>query len=276
MTVPSSVPSILLAGCGKMGGALLDGWLASPTPPRLVVLDRHRTGSDDTVTIVRTAAEIPADFQPDIIVLAVKPSVAEIVIDALGKALGPRMNGAAILSVMAGRTCETLSDSARLAGADIPILRAMPNTPSSVGAGISGLYASAAATPEQKSICHDLLFAVGDVVPVENEDDLSVVTAISGSGPAYVFLLAELLEKAGQQHGLAPNVARRLARGTIYGAGRMLDDLPESAEDLRKAVTSPNGTTAAALAVLMKPDAWPETVPKAIDAATKRADELAG
>ncbi|MBF0889152.1 pyrroline-5-carboxylate reductase [Gluconobacter sp. LMG 1745] len=274
--MPSSVPSILLAGCGKMGGALLDGWLASPTPPRLVVLDRHRTGSDDTVTIVRTAAEIPADFQPDIIVLAVKPSVAEIVIDALGKALGPRMNGAAILSVMAGRTCETLSDSARLAGADIPILRAMPNTPSSVGAGISGLYASAAATPEQKSICHDLLFAVGDVVPVENEDDLSVVTAISGSGPAYVFLLAELLEKAGQQHGLAPNVARRLARGTIYGAGRMLDDLPESAEDLRKAVTSPNGTTAAALAVLMKPDAWPETVPKAIDAATKRADELAG
>ena len=101
-----------------MGGALLDGWLASPTPPRLVVLDRHRTGSDDTVTIVRTAAEIPADFQPDIIVLAVKPSVAEIVIDALGKALGPRLSGAAILSVMAGRTCETLSDSARLAGAD--------------------------------------------------------------------------------------------------------------------------------------------------------------
>lgn len=271
-----SVPSVLLAGCGKMGGALLDGWLASPTPPRLVILDRHRTGSDDAITVVRTAAEIPAGFKPDIIVLAVKPAAAEIMIDAIGKALGPRMSNAAILSVMAGRTCAALSDAARLAGADIPVLRAMPNTPSAVGAGISGLYAAPSATPEQKSICHDLLFAVGDVVPVENEDDLSVVTAISGSGPAYVFLLAELLEKAGQQHGLSPTIARRLARGTIYGAGRMLDDLPDSAEDLRKAVTSPNGTTAAALAVLMKSDAWPETVPKAIDAATKRADELAG
>lgn len=259
-----------------MGGALLDGWLASPTPPRLVILDRHRTGSDETITIVRTAAEIPADFQPDIIVLAVKPAAAEIVIDAIGKALGSRMNSAAILSVMAGRTCDALSEAARQAGADIPVLRAMPNTPSSVGAGISGLYAPEATTPEQKSICHDLLFAVGDVVPVENEADLSVVTAISGSGPAYVFLLAELLEKAGQEHGLSPQTARRLARGTVYGAGRMLDDLPESAEELRKAVTSPNGTTAAALAILMKPDAWPETVPKAIDAATKRADELAG
>ncbi|GBR43857.1 pyrroline-5-carboxylate reductase [Gluconobacter roseus NBRC 3990] len=259
-----------------MGGALFDGWLASPTPPRLVVLDRHRTCSGDAVSVVRTAAEIPADFQPDIIVLAVKPAVAEIVIDAIGKALGARMNNAAILSVMAGRTCKSLADAARLNGADVPVLRAMPNTPSAIGAGISGLYASDTATAEQKTICHDLLFAVGDVVPVEKEADLSVVTAISGSGPAYVFLLAELLEEAGQQHGLSPTVARRLARGTIYGAGRMLDDMPDSAEDLRKAVTSPNGTTAAALAVLMKSDAWPETVPKAIDAATKRADELAG
>lgn len=259
-----------------MGGALLDGWLASPTPPRLVVLDRHRNNSDDAITIVRTAAEIPSDFQPDIIVLAVKPGVAEIVIDAIGKALGSRMNSAAILSVMAGRTCHALSEAARRAGADIPVLRAMPNTPSAVGAGISGLYTPEATTPEQKSICHELLFAVGDVVPVENEGDLSVVTAISGSGPAYMFLLTELLEKAGQEHGLSPQIARRLARGTVYGAGRMLDDLPDSAEDLRKAVTSPNGTTAAALAILMKPNAWPETVPKAIDAAAKRADELAG
>ncbi|EHH67808.1 pyrroline-5-carboxylate reductase [Gluconobacter morbifer] len=270
-----SVPSILLAGCGKMGGALLDGWLASPTPPRLVVLDRHRTGSDDDVRIVRTPSEIPADFQPDIIVLAVKPGAADDTIAALGAALGPRLARTAILSVMAGRTCASLSEAAKKAGADIPVLRGMPNTPSAIGAGISGFYAPPAATEEQKTVCHDLLFAVGDVVTLDNEKDLSAVTAISGSGPAYVFLLAELLEKAGITEGLSPKIARRLARGTIYGAGRMLDDMPENADELRKAVTSPKGTTAAALEILMAPDAWPRTVEKAVDAATKRADELA-
>lgn len=259
-----------------MGGALLDGWLASPTPPNLVVLDRHRAACDDGTTVVRTAADIPERFRPDLIVLAVKPAAAETAIDAIGTALGPRLMGAAILSVMAGRTCTALSEAAQHAGADIPVLRAMPNTPSAIGAGISALYASPFATDRQKALCHDLLSAVGDVVPVMKEEDLSVVTALSGSGPAYVFLLAELLEHAGRTHGLSEETARRLARGTIYGAGRMLDDLPDNAGDLRKAVTSPNGTTAAALNVLMAPDAWPRTVLQAIDAATKRADELAG
>ena len=271
-----STPSILLAGCGKLGGALLDGWLASPTPPKIVVLDRHRTASDDTLTIASSPAEIPASFTPDIIVLAVKPAGADKTIEDIGKALGSRFKKSALLSVMAGRTCEALASAAAQAGAEIPVLRAMPNTPSAIGAGISGFYAPPNATTEQATLCHELLFAVGDVVRVEKEEDLLAVTAVSGSGPAYVFLLAELLEKAGEAHGLSKETARRLARGTIYGAGRMLDDLPDDAEDLRKAVTSPNGTTAAALSVLMAPDAWPANIAKAIDAATKRADELAG
>ncbi|MBS1033502.1 pyrroline-5-carboxylate reductase [Gluconobacter cerinus] len=275
MTLPST-PSILLVGCGKLGGALLDGWLASPTPPHIIVVDRHRSSSDDTFSVVRAASDIPSTFTPDIIVLAVKPATAEDAISALGESLGSRMKKAALLSVMAGRTCAALSDATSNSGATLPILRAMPNTPSAIGAGISGFYASPQATEEQTSLCHELLFAVGDVVRVDSEEDLLAVTAVSGSGPAYVFLLAELLEKAGEAHGLSQTTARRLARGTIYGAGRMLDDMPDDAADLRKAVTSPNGTTAAALNVLMAPDAWPSNISKAIDAATKRADELAG
>ncbi|GBR53935.1 pyrroline-5-carboxylate reductase [Neokomagataea thailandica NBRC 106555] len=269
-------PSILLAGCGKLGSALLGGWLASPNPPRLVVLDRHKTCDNDNVTVIRTADSVPDDFTPDIIVLAIKPAVAEDVIASLAETLGARLDKAAFLSVMAGRTCASLSAAAKKSGHSCPTLRAMPNTPSTLGAGVSGLYASPEATEQQTQLCHDLLSAVGDVVEVTEEKDLLGVTALSGSGPAYVFLLAELLEKAGQAQGLSPENARQLARGTIYGAGRMLHELPDDAEKLRKAVTSPNGTTAAALAELMKEEAWPTAIEKAINAAVKRADELAG
>ncbi|MBS1095719.1 pyrroline-5-carboxylate reductase [Gluconobacter wancherniae] len=268
--------SILLVGCGKLGGALLNGWLASPTPPRLVVLDRHRTNEDPDYTTVRVASEIPTDFQPDIIVLAVKPAAADAIITELCITLGQRLSRSAFLSVMAGRTCDGLAAAARSAGINAPVIRAMPNTPSAIGAGTSGFYVPPTATERQHTLCHDLLCAVGDVVRVEHEADLAAVTAISGSGPAYVFLLAELLEEAGIKHGLPAPVARRLARGTVYGAGRMLDDCPEDASALRKAVTSPKGTTAAALDVLMSPDAWPTSISKAIDAAARRAEELAG
>ncbi|GBR44574.1 pyrroline-5-carboxylate reductase [Neokomagataea thailandica] len=268
--------SILLAGCGKLGGALLDGWLASPNPPRMVVLDRHKNCDNENVTIIRSADSVPDDFAPDIIVLAVKPAVADDVITSLTQTLGQRLENAAFLSVMAGRTCASLSAAAQKAGQKCPTLRAMPNTPSTIGAGVSGLYAAPDCTEAQTRLCHDLLSAVGDVVEVSEEKDLLGVTALAGSGPAYVFLLAELLEKAGQAHGLSAETARRLARGTIYGAGRMLNELPDDAETLRKAVTSPNGTTAAALSELMQEEAWPRAVDKAISAAVHRAEELAG
>lgn len=263
-----------------MGGALLDGWLASPAVPNLTVLDRHRQEESGDVLIVRDASELPRALKPDLIVLAVKPAKAEAVIAGIGAALGPNLHDAALLSVMAGRTCAALAQAAAGTGgwngAPVPVMRAMPNLPAAIGAGISGLYVPPGVPAALAALSRDLLSVIGDVVTVEKESDISTVTAISGSGPAYVFLLAELMEKAGAAHGLPRPVARRLARATIYGAGRMLDDLPDDAETLRRAVTSPNGTTEAALGILMNPDAWPACVPKAIDAAAKRADELAG
>ncbi|WP_246091518.1 pyrroline-5-carboxylate reductase [Swingsia samuiensis] len=258
-----------------MGGAMLDGWLASKTPPKIFVMDRHKANDDARFSVVKTAEEIPSSFTPDIIVLAVKPAAAETAITSLVKALGSRASSCAILSVLAGKTCLSLAEMAKNAGQAMPVLRAMPNTPTSVGAGMSGFFASPEASKTQAQICHDLMLAIGEVVTVDKEEDLATVTGISGSGPAYVFLLAELLEKAAVKYGLPADSARRLARATIYGAGRMLQTLPEDAETLRKNVTSPNGTTAAALSVLMEENAWPKNVPEAVQAARKRSDELA-
>lgn len=272
--MPSSQPSILLAGCGKLGSALLKGWLKRHTPPTLVVIDRHMESPDTAVTVVRKAEDIAADFKPDIVILAVKPDRADDIITAIGATLGSCLGKAAFLSVMAGRTCESLGQVIKTTGNTCPVLRAMPNTPSTVGAGISGLYAGPGASEAHQKLCHDLLSAVGDVVTVSEEKDLSTVTALSGSGPAYVFLLAELLENAGRAHGLSADTARTLVRGMIYGAGCMLQEQPEDAADLREAVTSPKGTTAAALSKLMAKEAWPTAIDQAVAAAVHRADEL--
>jgi pyrroline-5-carboxylate reductase len=175
------------------------------------------------------------------------------------------------LSIAAGTTVATIE--AALGGA---IIRAMPNTPAQVGRGMTGLFANPAATAEDRDLATSLLAAVGETGWVESEGLIDAVTAVSGSGPAYVFLLAEALTEAGIAAGLDPNLAARLARQTVTGAGELLyrSELPPG--ELRRNVTSPNGTTAAALDVLMAEDGLAKLMTRAVAAAKQRAEELAG
>ncbi|GBQ05280.1 pyrroline-5-carboxylate reductase [Saccharibacter floricola] len=265
-------PNVLLIGCGKMGGALAQGWMAAQNPPKLMVLDRKLQQAPGDSPIVRAASDIPADFQPDIIVLAVKPAGADAMLATLRDALGERLHKSALLSVMAGKTCDHLAQAC--GWDDMAVIRTMPNTPSSVGAGTTGLYASPHVSEAQKQIAITLMKQVGTVVPVSRETDLRSIIAIAGSAPAYIFFLTELLEKTGVELGLTAEQSRELARSMMYGAGKMLHDLPEDASTLRKNVTSPNGTTAAALAVFMDENNWPRTVKLAAQAAVRRSEEL--
>ncbi len=171
---------------------------------------------------------------------------------------------------MAGRTIAGIE----LATGAAAVVRAMPNTPAAIGRGIAGLYASPAVGPPGRALAERLLRAVGDVVWLDSEEEMDAVTAVSGSGPAYVFLLAELLEQAGTRAGLQVAVARRLARATVAGAGALLAETDEDAGKMREAVTSKAGTTERALAVLMAEGAWPHLVDEAVNAAAARAREL--
>lgn len=272
MTEHFPLPSIVLVGCGKMGGAMLEGWLRAGLAPS-VVIDRHMADLPAPHQVVRSIQDIPADFTPDVVIVAVKPQKANPVLAELAQRFGQTT----LLSVMAGRTIASLHTAYVQANAQANpvIIRSMPNTPCMLGAGMSGLYAPPNATPKDKAHCDALLRAVGETVWVAEESLIDSVTAVSGSGPAYVFLLAELMEKAGVEQGLPADIARKLARGTLYGAGCMLHTLPTDADELRRNVTSPGGTTAEALHVLMAPQAWPATTSAAIAAATRRARELA-
>jgi pyrroline-5-carboxylate reductase len=187
--------------------------------------------------------------------------------------LAPRIpQEAVILSILAGKPIARLQT---LLCTPNPIVRAMPNTPAAIGQGITAAFAGPGVTPPQRALSDTLLQAVGDVVWLDSETLIDPVTAISGSGPAYVFLLAELLEQAAKEHGLPPEIARKLARKTVSGAGALLDASAEDTAALRQAVTSPKGTTEAALRILMAADAWPKILRQAITAAENRARELA-
>jgi pyrroline-5-carboxylate reductase len=267
----SAIPPLLLVGCGRMGSAMLAGWrerglaasyAVDPAP------DAARNAGGD-LTVVNDLAEIPAGFAPAAVVLAVKPQTA-------AEALPPyaRFAGSAVfLSIMAGRTIGGIQ---ALLGGLAAIVRAMPNTPAAVRQGVTVATPSQSVTAEQRALCGDLLRAIGLVEWVEQEALLDPVTAVSGSGPAYVFLLAELMEQAAIEQGISPALARVLARQTVAGSGALLAASSESAAELRKAVTSPGGTTQAALEVLMASDGMPKAFSKAIAAATRRSRELAG
>ena len=261
-------PSILLLGGGRMGGAMLSGWIRAGLRQSYVVdpAPAAMALAGETVTVVPDAAAIPSGFRPDAIVLAVKPQMAAEAVPAVI----PFMPGAVIVSVMAGRTIasiEGLTDAA-------PIVRAMPNTPAAIGQGITAAFAGPGVTAGQRELCDNLLRSVGEVVWVDAEDQMDAVTATSGSGPAYVFLLAELLEAAAIEQGLPTDLAKRLARQTVSGSGALLAASTEEAAAMRVAVTSPGGTTERALAVLMAPEAWPAAMSRAIAAATARSREL--
>jgi len=253
-----------------MGGALFAGWAARGLAPSVVVDPSPAVaGTRPADTVVPSVDRVPAGFAPGAVILAVKPQMADAVLPALR---GTLPHDAVLLSIMAGRPIDSLMQAT---GGVSAVVRAMPNTPASIGRGMTVACAGPGVTSSQRELCTALLAAVGDVAWVEDEALMDPVTAVSGSGPAYVFLLAELLEHAGVAEGLPAALARQLARRTISGAGALLDASGEDAAALRQAVTSPHGTTAAALAILMADAAWPRAVTAAIRAATARAQELA-
>jgi pyrroline-5-carboxylate reductase len=265
----SAIPPILLVGLGKMGGAMLAGWRERGLAPSVAVDPMGPPSPGPEVTVVADAAAIPAGFAPAAVVLAVKPQNAAETLPLYAKYAG----SAVMLSIMAGRT---LAGMRGLLGAGASVVRAMPNTPAAVRQGVTVACPGPGVTAAQRALCDSLLQAIGTVAWVEDEALLDPVTAVSGSGPAYVFLLAELMEQAAIEQGIPADLARILARQTVAGSGALLAASAEDAAQLRRNVTSPGGTTAAALAVLMDKAAMPDALSRAIAAATARSRELAG
>ncbi|MCR9257563.1 MAG: pyrroline-5-carboxylate reductase [Alphaproteobacteria bacterium] len=266
---------MLLIGCGKMGGAMLAGWLESGAAESGVVAVEPNADAmtafagDRRVQRVDAISDIPEGFAPETVILAVKPQMMEAALVGLAGRL-PR--DALILSVAAGKTIAYF----QTIFGDRPVVRAMPNTPAAIGRGITAWIADGRTTAAQAARAETLLRAVGETVALDSEEQIDVVTALSGGGPAYVFHLVEAMAAAGEAQGLAPEVAMALARQTVSGAGALLDQSPESAAQLRINVTSPKGTTERALGVLMAEDGFPSLVESAVAAATARSRELAG
>lgn len=261
---------LLLVGCGKMGGALLAGWCERRIARRFLVVEPTAAPLSAGAEVMRVASpdELPADLDPAAVVFAVKPQAFDAVIPAYRRFAGRTV----FLSIAAGKTLAAL---ARGLGASAPAVRAMPNTPAAIGRGIAVACANGAVDAAARALCDRLLAAVGEVAWVEEEALLDPVTAVSGSGPAYVFLLIEALAAAGAEAGLPAALAMRLARATVAGAGELarLSDIP--AATLRENVTSPGGTTRAALDVLMAPDGLAPLLARAVAAATRRSRALA-
>ncbi len=267
-----NVGSVALVGAGKMGGAMLEGWLALGLDPKKVVVVEPQP-APEIVSLSNKGVVLnpPAGAMSDIatVVLAVKPQVAADVLPAVAAMTGANT---LVLSIMAGKPLSFLQSGLPKAA----IVRAMPNTPASIGRGITVAVPNAAVTAEQKAGADALLAASGAVEWIADEALMDAVTAVSGSGPAYVFLLAETLTMAGIAAGLPEALAARLARETVSGAGELLHRSPLDPATLRRNVTSPGGTTAAALEVLMASDGLDPLMRRAVAAATKRSRELAG
>jgi pyrroline-5-carboxylate reductase len=271
--VTVALPPLLLLGCGKMGGAMLAGWLEQGLDPATVVVEPNAAAVAPFAGRVRHVTEvaaIPAGFAPAAAILATKPQEAPAALPALAPLATP---GTVFLSIMAGRN---LAGMAALLGPGARLVRAMPNTPAAVRQGFTVACAGPGVDAAQRALCDRLLRAIGEAAWVEDEALLDPVTAVSGGGPAYVFLLAEVLEQAALAEGVLAELARRMARATVAGSGALLAASAEDAATLRRNVTSPKGTTERALAVLMEDAAWPALMRRAIAAATARSRELAG
>ena len=274
MSLSALTPSspIVLIGAGKMGGALLTGWLASGLDPKAAIVVDPKPPEETLALLaahgVRHETSAPADVTPRVLLLAVKPQMMGNALPAVRGLIGPNT---VTVSIAAGTPIATLE--AALGGA---IVRTMPNTPAQVGRGMTGAFANSAVTDADRELVGALLQAVGEYGWVETESLIDTVTAVSGSGPAYVFLLVEALTAAGIEAGFTPELAARFARQTIVGAGELLNQSPLPADILRKNVTSPGGTTAAALNVLMAEDGFGPLLTRAVAAAKLRAEELAG
>jgi pyrroline-5-carboxylate reductase len=276
--VSQSQIHILLVGCGRMGTALLHGWLAGWPEARFSVIDHTPPATTERVHSYPDINSVPQDTKADLIVLAVKPQQLAELAPACAR-FGHTQS--IFLSIAAGITLSRLQgwlepDAASDAAPGIAIVRAMPNTPASIGQGISAIIANTACPPEGLALASRALQAAGAVVQVEEESWLDAVTALSGSGPAYLFRLTEVLTEAGISLGLPASLSAQLARHTMCGAAALMqaesDTTPAA---LREAVTSKGGTTAAALSVLNENEALQQLFTKALHAATQRAKELA-
>jgi pyrroline-5-carboxylate reductase len=262
--------TLVLVGAGKMGGAMLEGWLALGLDPARIAIQEPQPGSEIAALAARGVRINPSRIDDaSVIVIAVKPQVAADVVPTLKPLLRP---GTVAVSVMAGKTIGFLESAL----GNCAIVRSIPNTPAAVGRGITVAVPNAKVSEPQRKLSDTLLRSVGAVEWVEDEGLIDAATAVSGSGPAYVFLLAESLARAGAVAGLPADLAARLARATVAGSGELLHRSPLDAATLRQNVTSPAGTTAAALAVLMANDGLDPLMEKAVAAATKRSRELAG
>jgi pyrroline-5-carboxylate reductase len=265
------IGTLVLVGHGKMGQAMLEGWLEQGLDPsQVIVFDPAIVGK------VGTAARQVLNINPDkpgradTVVFAIKPQVAKNVLQSMSKVVD---KNTLVLSIMAGKSLSFLADNLT---PDCAIVRAMPNTPASIGRGITVAVPNEAVTAQQKARADALLAASGAVEWISDEALMDAVTAVSGSGPAYIFLLAETLTKAGIAAGLPAQLAAKLARDTVSGSGELLHRSPLEPSTLRENVTSPGGTTAAALEVLMAADGLDPLMRKAVAAATRRSRELAG
>jgi pyrroline-5-carboxylate reductase len=254
-----------------MGGAMLTGWLAGGLDPkRVVVIEPHPSPEIGALAAqgIRLNPTAKDAGEVDTLVVAVKPQSFREAGATFKPFTGP---STLVVSIMAGTTIASLE---AVCGGSV--VRAMPNTPAAIGRGITVAVANARVSPPQRELVHALLSAVGAVEWVEDEALMDAVTAVSGSGPGYVFLLAEAMARAGAAAGLPPALAATLARATVAGSGELLHRSPLDAATLRQNVTSPGGTTAAALEVLMGKDGVEPLMTRAIAAATKRSRELAG
>lgn len=263
---------LVLLGCGKMGSALLEGWLGRGLALTSVWVSEPFP-SDWLKGLAARGLHLnaPLPESPAVVLVAVKPQMMAEALPTLGDLGG---GGTLVLTVAAGTP---IAFYQRMLGPAAPVIRAMPNTPAAVGRGITAIVGNAQASDAHLALAEALLSAVGQVVRLEGEHQMDAVTALSGSGPAYVFHLIEALAAAGEAEGLPAPLAMQLARATVTGAGELAHRAPESAAQLRINVTSPGGTTAAALAVLMDPDTGlGALMRRAVKAAADRAGELAG
>jgi len=264
----AGVDSLVLLGCGKMGGAMLEGWFKGGLAPAAVqVIDPYPSD-----WLKRRAAQgvalNPAQLAPaTVAVIAVKPQMMTQAAPQLATLAG---QGTVFVSIAAGTPIAAFE---AMFGAATPIIRAMPNTPAAVGRGIAALIGNDAVSEAQMAMAEALLAAVGQTVRLDSEEQMHAVTGLSGSGPAYVFHMIEAMAAAGAAAGLPPDLAMQLARATVAGSGALADASPESAEQLRINVTSPGGTTAAGLALLMPELSGLMTA--TVAAAAERSRELA-
>lgn len=273
MGADGQITRILLIGCGRMGKAMLKGWLAqgvSPSNILVVERDMHALddiGSDQRPALIENIGDVELIDEPVCTVLAVKPQT----IDSVLADLSALPRGSVLLSVAAGVTIARLKEKISPV---VGVVRAMPNLPAAIGAGVTVMVADRTITAIQKAACDELLRATGKTIWAEDEDCLDAVTALSGSGPAYVFLLIEVLARIGVELGLEDVMATQLAESTVYGAACLAQQSSETAAALREQVTSPNGTTQAALQVLMGADGIESAFRAALQAAKTRSIEL--